>query len=86
MLHLLNKQTAAILLCETNYLGIDHLHDGVILLPRPDTKTRMLCQNAFSFKFVFHLGNKGTIGKISLTIKTTEQHFVLGSKMTPSFK
>lgn len=46
----------------------------------------MLCQNAFSFKFVFQLGNKGTFGKISLTIKTTEQHSVFGSKMMPSFK
>ena len=35
------------------------------------TKTGMLCQNAFLFKFVFSLGNKEIIGKISLTIEAT---------------
>ena len=37
------------------------------------TKTRMLCQNAFLFKFVFFsLGNKETIGKLSLTLEATK--------------
>ena len=37
------------------------------------TKTRMLCQNAFLFKFVFFsLGNKETIGKLSLTLEVTK--------------
>ena len=46
------------------------LHDGVILLPRPE------CQNAFLFKFVFSLGNKKTIGEISLTIEATNKILV----------
>ena len=33
------------------------------------------------FRFVFSLGNKDTIGKISLTVEAT-----IGSKMTPSCK
>ena len=37
------------------------------------TKTRMLCQNAFLFKFIFSLGNEETIGKSSLTIEATNR-------------
>ena len=43
---------------------IGRLHDA--------TKTRMLCQSAFLFKFVFSLGNKGTIGEMSLTLEATK--------------
>jgi len=35
------------------------------------------CQNAFLFKFVFSLGNKETIGKISLTTEATNSILVL---------
>ena len=41
------------------------------------SKTRMLCQNAFLFKFVFSRGNKKTIGKISLTIEASNNILVL---------
>ena len=37
----------------------------------------MLCQNAFLFKFVFSLGYKESIGKISLTIEATDGILVL---------
>ena len=40
------------------------------------TKTRMLCQNAFLFKFVFSLGNKEKIGKISVTIEASNSILV----------
>ena len=33
--------------------------------------TKMLCENAFLFKFVFSLENKEAIRKISLTIEAT---------------
>lgn len=82
MLHLLNKQTEAILLSETKYLGIGHLHDGIILLPRLECFVKMLFHSNLSSI----LGIKAQLEKISLTIKTTEQHSVLGSKMTRSFK
>ena len=43
------------------------------------TKTRLLCQNAFLFKFVVSLGNKEIliIGKISLTIEATNSTLAL---------
>ena len=41
------------------------------------TKTRMLCQNAFLFKFSFSVGNKETIKKISLTLEATNSILVL---------
>ena len=40
----------------------------------------MLCQNAFLFKFVFSLGYKETIGKISLIIEATNGILVLVPK------
>ena len=38
---------------------------------------QMLCENAFLFKFIFSLGNKETIGLISLTIEATNSILAL---------
>ena len=40
----------------------------------------MLCQNVFLFKFVFSLGNRETIRKISLTIEATNNILILIEK------
>ena len=40
----------------------------------------MLCQNAFLFKFVFSVGNKETIKKVSLTLEATNSILVLVEK------
>lgn len=51
------------------------------------TKTRMLCQNAFLFKFMFSLGNKETIEKKQASFNRGQwQLSGFGSKITSSCK
>ena len=73
-----NKWGLYAIFCLFFNLVLKRVYNDVILRWRYfTTKPKMLCQNAFLFKFVSSLGNRETTGKISLTIEATNSVLVL---------